>query len=88
MDQLRETLPINDRKYDQAVETVRAELGSLNAIAAMCYAHTGKSITGAGINRWFNQRAIPIEYAAVFSDLTLGQVSVLDFYPWLSEYTK
>ena len=86
MDQLRETLPVNDRKYDEAVEIVRSELGSLNSIAALCFAHTGKSITGGGINRWFVQRAIPIEYAAIFSDLTLGQVSVLDFYPWLSEY--
>jgi hypothetical protein len=88
MDQLRNTLPINERKYDRAVETVRAELGSLNTIASLCYGHTGKTITGSAINRWFQLRAIPVEYAAVFADLTLGQVSVLDFYPWLEEYIK
>ena len=88
MDQLRSSLKINEKRYDRAVDTIRAELGSYDGIAGQCYAETGKSITGNAVRRWFIDRCIPIEYAAVLVDLTLGQVSVLDFYPWLTAYTK
>ena len=88
MDQLRNTFKINKRKYAWAVTHCRLELGSFEAIAAQCYAHNGKSVSGNAIRRWFNDQSLPVEYAAVMADLTLGQVSVLDFYPWLSEYTR
>lgn len=86
MDQLRETFKINKRKYDSAVEVIRGELGSFESIAAQCYAHNGKTVSGNAIRRWFTSRSIPVEYAAVFSDLTVGLVGVEDFYPWLTKY--
>jgi len=86
MDQLRETFKINQRKYDAAVSVIREELGSFDAIAAQCYAHNGKTVSGNAIRRWFSARTIPVEYAAVFTDLTVGLVDVGDFYPWLSKY--
>ena len=88
MDQLRSSFKINEKRYDRAVETIRVELGSYDGIAAQCYSVTGASITGNAVRRWFMERCIPIEYAALLADLTLGQVSVLDFYPWLTNYTK
>ena len=87
MDQLRSTFKINKRKYSAAVTKCREELGSFEAIATQCFVHNGKSVSGNAIRRWFNEQSIPVEYAAVLADLTLGQVSVLDFYPWLSDYT-
>lgn len=88
MDQLRKKYKINAKQYDAAVGIVRDELGSFEAIAAQCFKHNGKSISGNAIRRWFNERSIPIEYAAVFQDLTFGLVTVLDFYPWLDEYVS
>lgn len=88
MDQLRSSLKINEKRYDRAVDVLRMELGSYDGIAAQCYASTGKTITGNAVRRWFMERCIPIEYAAILSDLALGQVSVLDFYPWLDKYTN
>lgn len=88
MDQLRSSFKINEKRYDRAVEIARAELGSYDSIAAQCYSETGASITGNAVRRWFMERCIPVEYAALLVDLTLGQISVLDFYPWLDKYTK
>ena len=86
MDQLRSTFKIKTRAYDAAVNTIREELGSYESIAAQCYAHNGKTLSGNAIRRWFVERTIPIEYAAVFQDLTFGTAPVSDFYPWLKDY--
>ena len=88
MNQLRSSFKINEKRYDRSVEVIRTELGSYDGIAAQCYSVTGASITGNAVRRWFMERCIPIEYAALLADLTLGQVSVLDFYPWLVTYTN
>ena len=88
MDQLRKTFKIGKRAYTAATNKCREELGSYEAIAAQCFVHNVKSISGNAIRRWFNEQTIPVEYAAVLADLTFGQVSVLDFYPWLSDYVK
>jgi hypothetical protein len=86
MDPLRDTFKINNRKYDAAINVIREELGSFDSIAAQCYAHNGRTVSGNAIRRWFSHRSIPVEYAAVFSDLTVGLVGVEDFYPWLNKY--
>lgn len=88
MDQLRDTFKINKKRYDAATQIIRDELGSYESIAAQCYAHNNKSVSGNCIRRWFTDRTIPIEYAAVFEDLTFGLAPVLAFYPWLADYTK
>ena len=88
MDQLRSSFKINERRYDRAIGIIRTELGSLESIAQQCCQETGKSVTGNAIRRWFIERAIPVEYAALMVDLTLGQISILDFYPWLKDYVK
>lgn len=87
MDQLRKRYRINVKAYDAAVTTIREELGSFESIAAQCFKHNSKSISGNAIRRWFNERSIPIEYAAVFEDLTFGTTTVSDFYPWLADYS-
>ena len=88
MQLIRDTLKINEKKYDSAVEAVRECLGSYESIAGQCFAHTGQRVTGNAIRRWFVERRIPVEYAAVFSDLTFGEVTVTDFFPWLTRYVQ
>ena len=86
MDQLRHQLKINAKAYDHGTAAIREELGSYESIAAACYAHTSKTISGNAIRRWFLERSIPVEYAAVFQELTFGTVDITDFYPWLPEF--
>jgi len=78
--------PIDAKRYDKAVAVVRKTLGSYERIATDCYNHTGTRITGQAVRCWFLDRKIPIEYAAVFVDLTDGAVEVFDFFPWLEDY--
>ena len=77
--------PVNDKRYDKATEQLRKLLGSFDNMAAQCYSHTGESLSGNAIRRWFRTRSVPVEYAAVFEDLTFGEVSISDFFPWLSK---
>ncbi len=76
-------LPINARKYDAAVGRVREALGSYENISAALFSHTDKHISGNAIRSWFTTRSIPIEYAGFLSDITFGECSIRDFYPWL-----
>ena len=86
MDQLRKKFKINKKQYDAGIGIIRDTLGSYESIAAQCFTSTGVKISGNCIRRWFNERSIPIEYAALFSDLTFGDAGVEDFYPWLDSY--
>ncbi len=76
-------LPGNVRKYDAAVKRVRETLGSYENIAVALFCHTGRRISANAVRGWFNNRSIPIEYASFLSDITFGECSIRDFYPWL-----
>lgn len=86
MNPLHEVLPINEKKYDAGIAKIRSTLGSYESIAAQLFAHTGVHISGNAVRRWLMERKIPVEYAAIFSELTFQAVSVQDFYPWLKKY--
>lgn len=78
-------LPIKVKQYDAAVKLIRGQLGSYENIARQLYTHSGESVSANAVRRWFNNRSIPLEYAAFFEDLTFGDVTILDFYPWLKK---
>lgn len=76
-------LPVNIKRYDGAVNRVRETLGSYENIAVALYSHSGTTVSANAVRRWFNNRSIPLEYAAFFAELCFGECEILDFYPWL-----
>lgn len=86
MAQLVDRYKISEKRYDSATKLVRDELGSYEKIAHAIHSETGEDISAGTIRNWFLHRRIPVEYAALFSDLTDGCVSVIDFFPWIEEY--
>lgn len=73
-------------RYDVAAKKVRDILGSYDKIAQEIYARTGNSVAGASVRRWFVQRTTPVHIACILSDLTGGDVQVLEFFPYLEHY--
>jgi len=73
-------------RYDRAAQKARNILGSYDKIAQEIYARTGNSVAGASVRRWFVQRTTPVHIACILSDLTGGEVQVLDFFPYLENY--
>ena len=76
----------NDTQYDYSVGRIKDILGSYENIARACHAATNVSISGNAIRLWFMHRSIPLEYCALFQDLTNGDVEIDDFFPWLNLY--
>ena len=73
-------------RYDLAAKKVRDLVGAYDTIAKEIYARTGASVAGSSIRRWFLQRTLPVHIACHLSDLTGGDVQVLDFFPYLENY--
>lgn len=86
MKKTNDMLSIDEGRYDTAVATVRGTLGSYHQIATAVHDATGELISYNTIRNHFKNRTVPVELAAVFQDLTMDEVTVSDFYPWLEKY--
>ena len=75
-------------RYDVALKKVRDSIGSYDKIAQEIYARTGFHPVGASVRRWFVQRSLPVHIACILSELTEGEVQVLDFFPYLEHYVR
>lgn len=79
-------MEVDEKAYDKAVDKIRQALGSYHFISNALFAQTGVHVSYNTVRNWFVRKDIPIQYAAMFQDLTDGEVKVTDFYPWLRLY--
>jgi hypothetical protein len=86
MEYLKKKFPIDEELYDNGISTIREILGSYEKISRLVSEETGQQISAGTVRNWFISRRIPIEFAALFSELTGDRVEVADFFPWLTMY--
>lgn len=86
MAHLGKKFKVDGKHYDSCTDLIRDALGSYEKISHRVSKETGEEVSAGTIRNWFMHRRIPVEYAALFSEFTEGQVGVTDFFPWLPIY--
>jgi hypothetical protein len=86
MSHLAQRFKINKKHYTKCTDIVRDVVGSYEKISQRVNSETGEHISAGTIRNWFIEQRIPVEYAALFSEFTEGQVGVTDFFPWIGLY--
>jgi len=76
----------NKKHYAKCVDLVRETVGSYEKISQRVFKETGEQVSAGTIRNWCLEQRLPVEYAALFCDFSEGELSLVDFFPWVSSY--